>query len=223
MANPNARIRIRGKNFDFSCPLGNGPAIVTGGGAEYEAGRRPQSDAVTLFQGNALLAVDVPVLFDGYREKRDVWPQVERVLALCRGVERRPPPDFIATGPIPYSNTRFQMSMPEWGDGLRSRSGLLIRQALVLKLVEYNDPTSIRFKKRYKQGLSKDNRVVDAPPSITLNRPTSLLEIAVEFFHNADEATRIGRLNGIDDIRKKLKPGRRIKLGTSPVETNLDV
>lgn len=223
MANPKARIRIRGKSFDFSCPLGNGPAIVTGGGAEYEAGRRPQADAVTLFQGNALLAVDVPVLFDGWIDKRDVWPQVERVLALCRGVDRRPPPNFIATGPIPFSGTRFQMSMPEWGDGLRGGGGNLIRQALVLKLVEYNDPTEIRFRAARKQGLSRNNTVVDAPPSIVLGHPMTLQEIAVEFFHNAEEADRIGRLNGINDVRKKLKAGRRIKLGTAPVETNLSV
>jgi hypothetical protein len=211
--NPKAYIRISGSNFDFRCFLGNGPAVVTGGGAEFEGQRRPQSDAATLFTGNGLLTIDVPVLFDGWRQKRDIEPHVNQVLRLCRGVGRRPPPNFTARGPIPYSGGRFQMSLPEWGDGLR-HDGTLVRQALTLKLIEYNDPSSVEFRKR---GVASAKQEA-ALASVVLRQPMTLLEVAAKYTGSADNAAALGKLNGIKDLRKKLKVGTRIKLGT---EANL--
>src|SRR3954468_17408137 len=112
MRNPKAYIRIRGANFDFKCYLGNGRPRLTAGGAEYEAQRRPQSDAATLFTGNGLLTVDVPVLFDGWGppgDRNDIGPKLDQVYGLCFGRGRKPPPHFIATYPGPGSGNHFQM------------------------------------------------------------------------------------------------------------------
>lgn len=206
--NPRAYIRLRGRNFDFRCYLGNSPATITGGGAQFEEGRRPQADGVTLFSGNALVTLDVPILFDGWPDK-NIEPHVDQVLNLCRGQGRKPPPNFIATGPIPYSGMRFNMQMPEDGGALYAEDGTMVRRYLTLKLIEYNDPTSIEYRRqRFGHGPT-----ITQPSSIVLDHPMTLLQIASQYFGDPGEATRIGKLNGIADVRKKLKAGTRIKLG----------
>lgn len=219
--NDKAYIHIRGSGFDFKCYLGNGRPRPTGGGAEYEAQRRPQSDAATLFQGNGLVMMDVPVLFDGWGppgKRNDIGPRVDQVLGLCRGVGRRPPPNFIASGPFPFSGSRFQMALPEYVEDnpapIVGENGTLFRQALILKLIEYNDPTSIAFKKIKPRGLGKSNNGgTEVPPaSIVLKHPENLLEVAAKVFGDAGRASDIGDANGIKDLRKKLPVGKRLKI-----------
>jgi hypothetical protein len=222
--NDKAYIRIRGNGFDFRCYLGNGRPKVSAGGAEYEALRRPQSAAATVFQGNALLALDVPVLFDGWGpsgQRRDIGPRVEQVYGLCFGAGRRPPPNFIATGPFPFSGSRFQMSLPEELDEPRpivGEGGTLFRQALMLKLVEYNDPTAIRWKGASETGKSRNGGTTAPPSSIVLRQSESLLQVAAAVFGDPGEAAAIGRVNGIQDLRKKLKVGTRLKLPEQGVD-----
>lgn len=222
--NPKAYIRIKGNGFDFSCFLGNGRPTPTGGGAEYEAQRRPQSDAATLFVGNGLLTMDVPVLFDGWGspgDRRDIGPRIDQVLALTRGVGRRPPPNFVATFPGPFSGSRFQMLMPEYVTDepkpIIGSGGAVFRQALVLKLIEFNDPTSAKYRARPSHAIPHShNGGVTAPPfSIVLKHPETLLEVAAEVYGDASAASAIGDVNGIRDVRKKLKAGTRLKLPKS--------
>lgn len=216
--NQRARVSLVGKGFEFDCPLGNGPALITGGGAEYEGGKRPQADAVTLFMGNGLLTMDVPVLFDGWPET-SIQAHVDQILALCRGVGRKQPPHFKATGPIPYSGSRWQMQMPEWGETLRSsKSGVLVRQALTLKLIEWNDPTAIDYRNRGGEAGRRGNPTEAELTSIVLPNEMTLMEAAAKYLGSADQAQALGKLNGISDLRKKLKAGTRLKLGT---EANL--
>lgn len=214
--NPKAYIRLRGNNLDLRYYLGNGRPKPTGGGAEYEAGPRPQADAVTLFTGNALLTMDVPILLDGSRARprRDVGPQIDRLIRLCFGRGRKPPPNFVATGPFEFSGERFQMSMPEWVDDpmpIVGPGGTIFRQALVLKLVQYNDPTSIKTVKRGPvAGAKKESQLT----SIVLKQPMSLLQIAAKYNGDASYASTLGKLNNVADVRKKLKVGTRVRLGT---------
>lgn len=216
--NPKAYIRIRGRSFDFRCYLGNGRPRVTGGGAEYEAQRRPQSDAATIFTGNGLLTVDVPVLFDGWAsagDRHDVGPRVDQVMNLCFGQGRQPPPNFIATYPGPGSGNRFQMSLPEELDEPKpivGPGGTIFRQALMLKLIEFNDPTDISFIKRGKIASKKQEARL---ASIVLDHPMSLLEVAAKFLNGPGDAKDLGDLNNVKDLRKKLPKGTRVKLGTA--------
>ena len=217
--NPKAYIRIRGRSFDFRCYLGNGRPRVTGGGAEYEAQRRPQADAATIFTGNGLLTVDVPVLFDGWGapgERHDVGPRIDQVTNLCFGRDRRPPPNFIATYPGTGSGERFQMSMPEELDEPKpivDADGTVFRQALMLKLVQYNDPTDIAFMRRHGSRVASKKQEGNLT-SIVLKQPMSLLEVAARYLNGPEDAADLGRLNDVKDLRKKLPVGTRIKLGT---------
>lgn len=214
--NPKAYIRIRGREFDFKCYLGNGRPRITGGGAEFEAQRRPQADAATLFTGNGLMMVDVPVLFDGWgpRGKRnDIGPRVDQIYNLCFGQGRKPPPNFIATYPGPGSGGRFQMMLPEELDEPRpivGEGGTLFRQALILKLVEFNDPSAIQWKT--KPGTKKIGLGAAEPVSYLLPHSMSLQQVAAKVLGDASLAPQIGQINGIKDIRKKLPQETRLKL-----------
>lgn len=220
--NPKAYIRIRGRSFDFRCYLGNGRPRIVGGGAEYEGQRRPSADSATIFTGNGLLAVDVPVLFDGWGppgDRQDVGPHIDQIYNLCFGRDRKPPPNFIAIFPGPGSGGRFQMSLPEELDEPRpivGKGGTVFRQAMILKLIEYNDPTAIDFIRR--GPVASKKRETDLT-SIVLKQSMNLLEVAAKYLNGAEDAKALGELNNIKDLRKKLPVGTRIRLGT---EANLN-
>jgi hypothetical protein len=224
--NPKAYVRFRGRNFDFSCYMGNGRAKITGGGAEYEALKRPLSDAATVFTGNGLLTLDVPVLFDGWGPpgiRSDVGPHIDQVLALCFGEGRLPPPNFIASGPIPGSGKRFQMALPEDLEDpkpITGENGTRFRLAQVLKLIEFNDPGAIEWKSAPGSGHAGKMAIgPGVPTSIVLAQAKTLLQVGAEVYGDPGAAADIGALNGIADLRKKLKAGTRLKL---PAEvTNL--
>lgn len=216
--NPKAYIRIRGRSFDFECYLGNGRPRITGGGAEYEGQRRPSADSATIFTGNGLLTVDVPVLFDGWGppgQRHDIGDRIDQVQNLCFGRGRKPPPNFIATYPGPGSGERFQMALPEELDDPRpivGPGGTVFRQAMILKLIEFNDPTDIKFIKRDRVASKKQEADVT---SIVLKQSMNLLEVAAKFLNSADDAKALGELNDVKDLRKKLPVGTRIKIGTA--------
>ena len=221
--NPKAFIRFRGRSFDFRCFLGNGRPRLTGGGAEYEAQKRPQADSATIFTGNALLTVDVPVLFDGWGpagDRQDVGPRIDQVTNLCFGRGRKPPPNFIATYPGPGSGNRFQMALPEELDDPKpivGPGGTVFRQAFILKLVEFNDPSDIDIIRRGPVASKKQETNLT---SIVLDHPMSLLEVAAKYLNGPSDAKDLGDLNDVKDLRKKLPKGTRIKLGTA---ANLNV
>lgn len=218
--NPKAYIRLRGKAFDISCYLGRGRPRMTGGGAEYEAQRRADADAATVFMGNGLLSIDVPVLFDGWGppgKRRDVGPRIEQVQNLAFGQDQNPPPSFIATGPMPGSGGRFQMALPEELDDpepIVGEGGTVFRQGMMLKLIGFNDPSAIAYKLAPDRGLGKSrNGGTTAPPnSIELTRPETLLQVAAAVYGDPSMAAAIGDINDIKDVRKKLKTGTRLKL-----------
>lgn len=216
--NPKAYVRLRGRNFDFRLYLGNGRPRPTGGGAEYEGQSRPQADMATIFTGNGLLTVDVPVLLDGWGppgERRDVGPTLDRIYNLCFGRKRKPPPDFLATYPGPGSGGRFQMSLPEEledPEPIVGPNGSVFRQALILKLIEYNDPAGVDFIRRGPVGSKAKEADLT---SIVLSQPMTLLQVAAKYLNGPDDAQVLGELNDIKDLRKKLPAGTRVKLGTA--------
>lgn len=214
--NEKAQIRIHGVNFDFMVPLGEGTPALTAGGAQYEEGKRPKADAVTLFTGNALLKMDVPVLFNVWQQAQqhpenkqiDVWPQVQQVLNLCWGSDRSDPPDFTVSGPVPYSGRRWQMEFPEWGVSNKHDDGRLLRQYLILHLIEFNDASSIDpHKKAGPLETAGIGNGTKAARAITITSPESLAEIAARVYNNPSLGIALGRYNNIRDIRRKLPAG----------------
>jgi hypothetical protein len=120
--------------------------------------------------------------------------------------------DFTAEGPMIYSGMRFLMDWPEWIRQNRSPNGALWQAELVLKLVEFNDPKTIRS---HKIGGKKDrggDGGTRAPASIVLDQPMTLVEVAAKYTGDPGDAKMIGKANGIHDIKAKLPKGRHLTI-----------
>lgn len=204
-------VRLHGASFDFAVPLGSEPPSLTGGSPNWEEVARPGRVAMTDYRGQGLIRVDLPIFFDGWPDS-SVESKVERVLRLCRGRDGERPPDFTATGPMPYSGSRFVMELPDWGDGLRAGRGTgirgeLVRQALTLKLLQFVDPATVRFQPRG-IGIGKARPV----ETIVQHDGETLLEVAARVYGSVTKAGEIAKLNGIRDTRRGLKAGKHLAL-----------
>jgi hypothetical protein len=201
-------LRLKGKRFDFTVPQ-SGPARLASGGAIYEEGERIGETAATEYAGDSLVKIEVPLLFDGFPHT-NVWPDVQQVLNLAISQRGEEPPDFEATGPIPFSGMRFQAELPEWEGGFGHKGRWLVRQALTLRLIQFEDPDEISFRK----GKGRKIGIGNAEPvaTETLRNGETLLEVSARVYGNANRAAEIGALNGIRDIRKKLPAHKQLRL-----------
>lgn len=202
-----AELRMQGSGFDVSVGLGAEVAKPTGGGAEWDEVKRPEELSLTDYTGDGLVHLDVPVLLDGWRAGVDQNPLLAQILTLTRGGADGRAPDFIATGPIPYSGLRCVMEAPDWGDTMRFDDGRLARQELTLHLIEFVDPDAIAI--TAKKSASGGGA---APKTYTTKKGDTLLRISAKVFGTPAAAKQIGDLNDIRDIRKELPAGRVLRL-----------
>lgn len=220
MPNPDAVIKLKGQGVGqhgvLKIPLGDGPIMPTAGGPTIEELARAGRSALTYVTGSVLLRLDVPIFLDGITKRsprENVKPELTEILELAAPPHGGPLPDFTAEGPLPYpySGERFIMDWPEWGRLIPFPSGEGLLQAeLVLKLVQFEDPRSLKPHKRGqgKVGLAP-NRAVG---TITLDRPENLVEVAGRYTNDPGEAKTIGKANGIHDLKRKLPKGTRLTI-----------
>ena len=212
MARPT--IKLRCKRFNLKVPLGDGPVLPVDGGPSIEERARPGRPALTAVTGQKLITLSVPAFWDGLEggRKENVKPDVMEVVDLATEL---PEVDFTAEGPMPFSGMRFIMDWPEWGRLVHFPSGQGWLQAeLVLKLVEYNDPRSLKphRKHSHRGGGAGADGGTRAPASIVLDHPMNLVEVAAKFTGDPGDAKAIGRANDIHDIKKKLPKGRHLTI-----------
>jgi hypothetical protein len=214
-------IRFSGKGFDFTVPLGEGMVRPTEGGGKIEERARPKRPALTEYEGDALVRLEIPVFYDGW-PRRSVQDSIDRLNGLCFG-QKGELPHFQLRGPMPFSGWRFQMDgLPDWLDDpapQRSDGGALVRLALMVNVLEWNDSDPIDFSRRsFADGVGVGKARAlggvgpNIPLTITLQRPETLLEVAAQVLHDAGRAREIGDLNGIRDVRQVLPAGRVLKL-----------
>ena len=100
---------------------------------------------------------------------------------------------------------------------IRSRqNGNLMRQSLVMQLLMYEPGDRVKFTRRK---ASKDDGGKGPGHSVTVKQGgETLRQIAARLKPDADAqgvseyARAIGKLNGIEDIRQKLRAGRELRL-----------
>jgi len=223
-------ITLKGRGVSMQLGLGFGRATPTQGGPVYGEAARPQRKPLTTYEGSALLKLAVPVLIDstnayqdpnGFEYRQDVWPLVQRILGLTRPKELGAlPPDFTVTGPIPFSGLRCQMEWPEFveddskGSPWVLTDGRTIRQALVLRLIEFIDPDPLRVGSSTAHNEGGGGAIGPGDPVSTevQRQGETLVQLAARVYGTPALAVEIGRLNGIRDIRKPLDKGRHVAL-----------
>jgi hypothetical protein len=216
-------IRFQGKGFDFTVPLGEGQVRPNEGGARIEGVPRPGRSSLTQFEGVDLVKLEIPAFWDGW-PRRSIQDHVDQVASLAFA-KKGDLPVFKCTGPMPFSGWRFQMDgLPEWLDDpepQRSPGGALVRQAMLIHVVEFNNPDPIDIDRdvpSHEGGLAVGHARSlggvgpGVPLTIKLSSSLTCQQIAVQVLHDINRAKDIAELNGIRDIRLKLPAGRTIKL-----------
>lgn len=155
------RIIADGPKIDISVPMGDGPATITGGLGGWQSVERIDDLALTTWEGQEPLTQDVPLLLDGWdRHPQSVERELTTLLKLARDFtsdEREPPPVFKVFGPIFFEGKNWVL--PEGGielgteDTIRLEDGTLVRQSLVLHLLEFVNSDVI--KRRKKGGIGR--------------------------------------------------------------------
>jgi hypothetical protein len=228
VTNPTARIEIIGRGFDLSLPLGSGMPRQTAGGAQYEEQARPRDVGITVYIGDALVKMDVPILLGSVRGEADQTSRVEQLFGLAQGSEGNAPPNFTIRGPFENSGLRCQFEPPEYAEeppAVKLRDGTLVRQAMVLKLIEYQDPQDITITTKrahptfvHGEGISAGATGSIGPgvavAATVLREGENLLQVSARMFGTPQRAGEIGTLNKIRDTRLGLNRGRRLRLPT---------
>jgi LysM repeat protein len=212
--------------IDIRVPMGDGPAIITGGLGGWQIMDRLDDIGVTDWIGQGPLTQDVPLLLDGYAEEESVLPQMRTIFKLGRDVtgNESVPPVFQIEGPIFFPKAHWVL--PEGGIELDPAStifndhGDLLRQAFTLHLLEFVRPDVVRRrqkrKKKRKQGKlgnpGKTGGTAFPGYSYTVQKGDTLTSIAANLYGDWKEWKAIGKKNGITDPNRKLPPGKVLKL-----------
>lgn len=127
--------------------LGPGGAHITGGYGKWEEVAIPRGIPFTQWNGRSLWTMELDLLLDGWSAHRSVEHDIYQIecMALRPGhkisghyIPTPPPIRFV--GPVPHPEFTWVITGIDYGDALRDdRSGVRLRQGLVLHLLEYVD------------------------------------------------------------------------------------
>lgn len=222
------RIIAKSRKIDITVQIGDGPATLTGGLGGWKTVERLDDIDFSSWEGQGPLMQDVPILLDGWdRNPQSVERELNTIFKLGRDFSgpRSAPPVFTLYGPVYYPGKNWVL-----GDGgidldtdgtIRLDDGTLVRQSLVLHLIEYVNPTQIRPNKQHKIGpgevvpgggasLLFPAEVVGG--TYTTKAGDTLQKIAAKLYHEWEAWKAIGAKNGLNDPNAKLPVGTKLIL-----------
>lgn len=220
------RIISQSPNLDLRLTPGAAAPNPTGGYGGWVEVSRPAAIPFTVWEGGTSRKQDISVMLDGYASGTSVEGDLELVKRLGRPPKKddeTPPPVFRVFGPIHESGSYYVLEALEFGTVIRASDGTVLRQEMILKLMEYADPDEIRLRKRTKTTKPKQGRDYNAvssgsggvgpgPSVYEAKAGDTLKKIAAKFYGKVGLWRELGELNGIRDPDKKLTPGQKIKL-----------
>jgi hypothetical protein len=234
------RILSQQANIDLTVHMGDGPATITGGLGGWKEVERLDQTSITTWEGRGAVTQDVPVLLNGFewwshKEGRmiptsSVQPLLQEILKL--GLE---PFVFSIEGAIHFPKKHWVL--PDGGiergtdDTIREEDGMLVRQSLVLHLMEYVNPKKA-IVRNPKIGLGEAEEVTPANqrgepgktggtafPGKTYTvgqgkngNGETLVEVAALLYGRWEAWKALGAKNNVRDANRKLKPGTNLVL-----------
>lgn len=209
------RIVAKSHKIDITVPL-SGVATLTGGLGGWTTVDRADDLSLTDWNGQEPLTQDVPLLLDGWdRTPRSVERQLNTIFKLGRDFnhkDRERPPVFKVEGPVFYSGKYWVL--PSGGielgtdDTIRLEDGTLVRQSLVLHLLEHVRADVLREHRKSK-GIAK--RPGDAIPlTYDTRQGDTLMSVATDQFGDWTRWAEIAKKNP----RIEVGPFARLPLTT---------
>jgi hypothetical protein len=226
-------VRIDAPDFTLYARLHDAvPTPTTPGG--WGIVERPLDVAITDYAGREPRREAVAVMFDDFQRNVGIERDLERLESLLEPVEpdkderkgrnegkgkgkgddrpdkpkrRARPPVFIVRGGIHLAGRRVVLESIEWGVAIRRpQDDKRIRQAAILGLLEFERPDRIKIKrKRRKVYITKQGDTLKHIAKHLLGKAAKLDEIK-------RYAEKIGKLNKIRDINRRLNKGKRLQL-----------
>lgn len=230
MAHGIVTIRTLDGRTRIDCPMGEAPAILTGGDGGWELEERPGLPPVTVWKAPQVIRQVIPILFDGGEHHLSIESAGAVLNALTRPpAERESPPLLRISGPAVHSVSRVWVAeslvqedtvIRRAGDGDRTR------QAWTLTLIEHSDVSVLVRRSPSKKARAKARRrkrggtlvgTVGKPrPGIgrthTLRTGETLAIIAARVYGDARKWKAIAAANNIKDPNHPGKPGRVLRL-----------
>lgn len=207
--------------IDIEVPVGNSGAQLVGGLGGYQEIEQQDDVSLTDWSGQEALKQDISILLDGWAKGDSVERELNTILKLGRDPNgERVPPVFKVFGPVYYEGKSWVL--PDGGIDLtggeiepirRSGNGDLLRQEVILHLVEFIPPEQLRLrsKKKHKQRMGLGQNVA-VGGTYTTKEGDTLRDIATKLYRDWKMWKAIGDKNGIADPHRKLAAGKVLRL-----------
>lgn len=214
-------------HYAFTARLGDASPAPSGGYGGWSPVPRARNRALTEWNGNDPLQIDISVLFDNFAEGESIEAdirQLEKMAGLEANLREPPLVRFDSNGVIPHdahddSKLDWVIVNIDWGDSDRNVEGNRIRAAAVIHVMQYIQDTELRESssatKRKRQSTSSKKQ--GAKPkgasnkTYTVKAGDTLSSIAARQLGSASRWHEIADKNGIRDP-KSLQVGKPLKL-----------
>jgi LysM repeat protein len=153
--------------------MGDGPAKLTSAGG-WQTTARPRRTALTEWQGQDPVTMDIPVMLDRFFTEGSVEPEISIIFGWLR-VASGPAqtPVIRIDGPVPLTGALWVLNGIEWGaEERRASDGQRIRQALTLTMMEYVSP-DILIQGHYSPAAAATSRAVASATAAATATTTS--------------------------------------------------
>jgi len=118
--------------------LDNDTATVTQGYGGWTEQDRARRRSLTIFTGPKPFKMDLPILFDGFSDDTSVEAAVKTIQQMAVGAKfNDPPPTVKITGHVPHTDKVWVIDDISWGETMRKIGGTLVRQHLIVHLMQY--------------------------------------------------------------------------------------
>lgn len=158
--------------LDCYALLGEGSPHYTAGFGGWEITARPQQVGMTIWQGTEPIALELPLVFDGFAAGLSQEPTLNRLYAVARGDDESPPGILRLAGlPLAPGVSRWVIEELSLDDAILSTEGERLRQTLTLTLREYVPPSYLQLRRGALQGSKGKTKAVtvrkhDTPTTI---------------------------------------------------------
>jgi LysM domain len=213
------RFEASDPQIDIEVPVGNLGAEIVGGLGGFVEVERQDDVSLTDWVGQEALRQDISVLLDGWANDESVERELNTLLKLARDPNgERVPPVFKVWGPLYYPGKSWvlppdgiDMTGGEIPRIRRRGDGELLRQELIVHLLEYVPPEQVRLRNKHKpEGAIGQNVAVGG--TYTTKKNDTLQGIAARQLNDWHRWKEIGDKNGIADPHRKLPAGLVLRM-----------
>lgn len=179
---------------------GEGSPKMTGGSGGWSVIDRPRRISLTQWTGREPYRMDIPVLFDGWRDQVSVEESIARLNQMSMGHNYSPPPTVTVEGGVPIKGATWVIESIDWGDEVfwsQSDQGryFRLRQDAVVHMLQYQ--AEARLKITMPKSL---------PNEFTVPRDGfTMREVAKAMYGNGEKWQKIQKANPNRDPNKLKK------------------